>query len=60
MKRREFTKIAGFGLLAMHSVSGYAIAEILNKNLVNNSKIPLGLCNHSLRSMRLNARQLIE
>ncbi len=60
MERRNFTKIAGFGLLAMHSLPGFAIAEILNKNSVNNPKIPLGLCNHSLRSLRLNAQQLIE
>ncbi len=60
MKRRNFAKITGFGLLAMHSVPGFAITEILNENSAGNPKVPLGLCNHSLRSMKLNAQQLIE
>lgn len=60
MKRREFTKTIGLGALAMQSFSTLALADIHNKIGLQTAKIPLGLCNHSLRSMRLNALQLIE
>jgi len=57
MHRRTFAKNIGLGLLATHSFS-----EVATKIMFESasSKIPLGLCNHSLRSMRLNAQQLIE
>ncbi len=60
MLRRDFTKIIGLGVLAMQSFPTFAWADILNNSQLQSSKIPLGLCNHSLRSMRLNAQQLIE
>jgi len=52
MKRREFGKIVGLNVLAMQLLPSFAVAESL--------KVPLGVCNHSLRSMGLNAQQLIE
>jgi sugar phosphate isomerase/epimerase len=51
MKRRAFTKMAGLGAMAMYSLPALAF---------DSTPIPLGLCNHSLRDMRLNARQLLE
>lgn len=52
MKRREFGRIVGLNVLAMQLLPSFAVAE--------NLKVPLGVCNHSLRSMGLNAQQLIE
>lgn len=60
MQRRYFTKMMGLGALAMQTVPALASAEVLKSESAQKQKIPLGLCNHSLRSMRLNARQLIE
>ena len=60
MKRRNFTKIAGLGLLAVHSSKAFGSFEIVENKPSAITKIPLGLCNHSLRSMGLNARQFIE
>jgi len=60
MNRRDFTKVAGLGLMAMQSFPTFATAEILKNETFKISKVPLGLCNHSLRGLRLNARQLIE
>jgi len=60
MRRRDFTKIAGLGVLAMQSFPTFASIELLKNKPSESAKIPLGLCNHSLRSMNLNAQQLIE
>ncbi|MBV5313698.1 MAG: TIM barrel protein [Prolixibacteraceae bacterium] len=60
MKRRDFTKSAGMGLLAMQSFPAIALNEVLKKATSGSTRIPLGLCNHSLRSLNLNAQQLIE
>lgn len=60
MLRRKFTIIAGLATLAMHSFPKMASTEVIRNSQSNAAKIPLGLCNHSLRSMRLNAQQLIE
>lgn len=56
MHRRNFTKRMGLGLLAAQSFPAFASTELLS----GNAKVPIGLCNHSLRSMRLNADQFIE
>ena len=44
----------------MKMFPAFASAKLHEKSGVQYSKIPLGLCNHSLRSMQLNAQQLIE
>lgn len=49
--------MVGMGTVALHAFPASAITQIKPSP---NSKIPLGLCNHSLRSLRLNAKQLIE
>ena len=60
MKRRDFTKSVGMGLLAMQSFPAIALNEVFKKATSGSTRIPLGLCNHSLRSLNLNAQQLIE
>lgn len=60
MQHREFLKTIALGAFAIGSFPTFSSAGILNNSQFQSSKIPLGLCNHSLRSMRLNARQLIE
>ena len=59
MQRRDIIKFIGLGALAMRSFPAFS-AGVLNNAHLQTSKIPLGLCNHSLRSRQLNARQLIE
>ena len=60
MQRRDFTKMIGLGALAMQTVPAFASDKVFKSESSQMQKIPLGLCNHSLRSMRLNAQQLIE
>ena len=60
MKRRYFAKIAGMGVLAIQSSPSFALDEFLKNKPSGSARIPLGLCNHSLRSLNLNAQQLIE
>jgi len=60
MKRRDFTKLAGIGVLAMQSFPTFASTKISKSEHPESAKIPLGLCNHSLRSLQFNAQQLIE
>src|SRR5665811_548810 len=60
MERRNFAKMIGLGALAMQTGPAFASSEILKSPKAKISRVPLGLCNHSLRSMQLNAQQLIE
>lgn len=60
MRRRDFTKIAGLGVLALQSFPSFATIGLLKNKPSESAKIPLGLCNHSLRSMSLHAHQLLE
>lgn len=59
MQRRDIVKMIGMGALGMGTFPSVSSAEILKNVQPQTSKVPLGLCNHSLRSMRLNARQFI-
>lgn len=60
MKRRDFTKMAGLGALAIQALP-YSSSAVQNRNFPEGSpNVPLGLCNHSLRGMKLNAKELIE
>ena len=58
MERRDFTKKAVFGLIASQSIPTFSTVNSLFEN--TNSRIPLGLGNHSLRGMKPNAQQIIE
>lgn len=60
MKRREFARNAALGLLAVHTFPVCAWTENNSISFTNNLKVPLGMCNHSLRSLKLNAHQLIQ
>jgi len=47
-------------MLAMYTAPAFP-SSMFSKNVqMRTSKVPLGLCNHSLRAMNLNAQQLIE
>lgn len=60
MRRRDFTKMAGMGALTMLSFPTFTGTNLFRKEQSSAAKIPLGLCNHSLRSMGLKAHQLVE
>lgn len=60
MKRRDFTRIVGLGALALQSFPGKVSAMMLSGRPFAGAKVPLGLCNHSLRGMKPNARQVIK
>ncbi len=60
MKRRDFTKIAGLSALAIQALPLTGSALHYRNVPAGSSKVPLGLCNHSLRGMKLKAKQLIE
>ncbi|WP_319589334.1 TIM barrel protein [uncultured Draconibacterium sp.] len=55
MKRRKFAKNIALGVMAIQALP--SLATNLKSSI---SRIPIGLCNHSLRSMRLDAQQLIQ
>ena len=60
MKRRNFAKTVG---LAAIGIQAYAVAgssNFLELNSLKSIRVPLGLCDHSLRSSKLNTLQLIE
>ncbi len=60
MKRREFTRMAGLGAMAIQAFP-FTSSAMQNRNAsAGSSKVPLGLCNHSLRGMKLNAKEIIE
>jgi len=60
MNRRNFTKIVGLGVIGIQSFTSMASSDLIEFVLIKSSNIPLGICNHSLRSMKLNVQQLIE
>lgn len=60
MKRRGFAKMAGAGVLAMQAFPFTSSAMLSGDAPAGSLKVPLGLCNHSLRGMRLNAKELIQ
>jgi sugar phosphate isomerase/epimerase len=60
MNRREFTKMAGMGALAVGSFPAKASSMESPSAGGRSTAVPLGICNHALRSMRPNATQLIE
>ncbi len=60
MKRREFAKAIGFSALGLQGIQGHLSAMMFNGSLSSYARVPLGVCNHSLRSIKPNARQLID
>ncbi len=60
MDRRNFIEIIGLGSIGIQSFTSMAASELVKFDLFKSPKIPLGLCNHSLRSSKLNAQQLIQ
>jgi len=60
MNRRDFNRIAGLGALALQSFPAFSASVLSRGETRHSSAVPLGLCNHSLRGMKLNAKELIE
>jgi sugar phosphate isomerase/epimerase len=60
MNRREFSRMAGLGLLSVNTFPAVSSIVVSENESGNDIMVPLGLCNHSLRGMRLKARKLIE
>ena len=66
MKRRDFAKLAGISALALHSLPVIPASSQFRKEPGKapvdplGPRVPLGLCNHSLRRMKPNANQLID
>lgn len=60
MDRRNFTKTVGLAAIGIQTYAASSSLDVFNVNINKSDRIPLGLCNHSLRSSRLNAQQLIQ
>lgn len=60
MNRRKFTKTIGLGAIGVQMYAVSVSENLSGFNLNKPNRIPLGLCNHSLRSSNLNVEQLIE
>jgi len=57
INRRDFTKKLGVCLLVTQIPPAHVASKVFNQKA---NRVPIGLCNHSLRSLRLNATQFIE
>ncbi len=60
MNRREFTRMAGWGALALPAFHTVPFARRSGHEKAEAAKIPLGICNHTLRAMRPTANELID
>ena len=60
MDRRHFTKLLGLSAMGTQTVAASIGESLLVPDFFKSQKIPLGLCNHSLRSSKLNVQELIE
>ncbi len=60
MKRRSFTRAVGLSALAMQAFPVRMSAMMFTGRSAMDARVPLGVCNHALRSMKPNARQLLE
>jgi sugar phosphate isomerase/epimerase len=60
MKRREFNKLAGLGALALHSFPAISSASLFAAETDELLRVPLGVCDHALRTMKVTADQLID
>ena len=60
MKRREFTKMAGLGTLALNTLPAAVAGFMPGHERDGSLNVPLGIGNHSLRAMRPTATKLVE
>lgn len=60
MNRREFSRLTGMGVLAVHAVPPFAAPRLMQQPTEESRNIPLGIGNHSLRAMKPNAAELID
>jgi sugar phosphate isomerase/epimerase len=59
LKRREFSQLA-LGALAFHSLPAFSMAGGSRSGSRQLPKVPLGMCDHSLRTLRPDADQLLD
>ena len=60
MKRREFGKLIGMGALAMQAFPGVIMAGYKGGNPGALPRVPLGVCDHALRTLRPTADDLVD
>jgi len=60
MKRREFNKLAGLSALTLHSLPAISSASLFAAETDELPRVPLGVCDHALRTMKVTADQLID
>lgn len=60
MNRRNFTKTMGLVAIGIQTYAASHNEGLFEVNLNKSVRVPLGLCNHSLRSSKLKVQQLIE
>lgn len=60
MNRREFSKMAGLSALSLQVLPAMSAAGVADSDMGGLARVPLGVCDHALRAMRLTADQVID
>lgn len=60
MKRREFNKLAGLSALTLQSLPTISAASLFAAEADELPRVPLGVCDHALRTMKPTADQMID
>ena len=60
MNRREFNKLLGMGVLATQAFPGVVMAGSKGGGPGEFPRVPLGVCDHALRTMRPTADDLVD
>lgn len=60
MNRREFNKMAGISALSLQVLPAMSAASLPESDMEGLERVPLGVCDHALRAMRLTADQVID
>ena len=60
MNRREFNKLVGMSSLALGAFPAFSVAGMQNGNCDTLPRVPLGFCDHSLRTMKPTVDQMID
>ena len=60
MNRREFNRIAGLSALSLQVLPAVSAAGLAKSDVDGLARVPLGVCDHALRGMRLTADQVLD
>ncbi len=60
MNRRAFARTTGWGALSAAAFPLSGSSLLYGNDPAETSKVPIGLCNHALRGMKLKAKRLID